>query len=87
MQCFQFNKKQNAFLGTSNLGLQLQFECFRIFNNVNQHNVPSRNEIKTWYQMFRTTIGLRCDSGRLPPPHDDRERVKRFYSLTRSVRQ
>jgi hypothetical protein len=46
MQCFQLNKKHNLLLATSNLGLQLQFKCFRIFNNINQHNIPSRNVIK-----------------------------------------
>jgi hypothetical protein len=46
MQCFQFNKKHSEFLGTWNFGLQQQFKCFRIFNNVNQHNVPSRKAIK-----------------------------------------
>jgi hypothetical protein len=79
MQYIQFNKKHSAFLGTSNLGLQLQFKCFRIFNYVNQHNVPSRKLTKNMvpkvpYRQF----GLKCDSGRLLPPVADRERVRRF---------
>jgi hypothetical protein len=76
MQCFQFNKKHNTFLGTSNLGLQLQFKCFRIFNNVKQHNVPSRKVMvpKVPYRQ----LGLRCDRGRLPPPDVDCEHVRRF---------
>jgi hypothetical protein len=88
MQCFRFNKKHNVLLDTSNFRLQLQFKCFRTFNNVNQHNVPSRKVIKTWYQKFRTDNST-CDSGRLPPPDADRERVRPAFhnSPTLSVRR
>jgi hypothetical protein len=64
---------------TSNLGFQLQFECFRIFNNVNQHNVPSRIVIKKHgtKSFVRTKLGTKtCGRCRLPPPDADRERAR-----------
>jgi hypothetical protein len=71
-------------LGTSNFRLQLQFKCFRIFNNVNQHNVPSRKVIKTWYQKFRTDT-RHVDSGRIPPPDADREHVRLAFQISSTL--
>jgi hypothetical protein len=79
---FSIEQKHSEFLGPSNFGLQLQFKCFRIFNNVNQHNVPSRKVIKTWYQKKFHTDNSTCDSGRLPPPDADRERVRLAFQIS-----
>jgi hypothetical protein len=92
MQCFQFNKKLNAFLGTSNFCLQLRLnvsEFLIMLISTMFHQEKWLNV--TWYQKFRTDNSalIRCESGRLPPPDADRKRMTLAFhnSPTLSVRR